>query len=258
MSKTFNFDGPYLKVKRAEHHIDNLKRIFAAHVNANKNALNPKRRGKAWIPARGIGTPIPTHTPTILGDAIHNLRAALDHAYCVLVESNGCNIMTHPNKRNINFPFTEDTSGQSREGSVQGHAKLGCTPSQPVIRHIFDVVQPYKGGHGDDLLSIHLLDIADKHMILIPIASKFKAERIEFTDGGGVSGITFISEGQSYGSTIAFGGGVGPQKGANNQASFDICFGRGQPFEFQPILPVLERLHGRTVETLKGLEVFLS
>lgn len=261
MSGTLNFTGPFLKTERAKHHIDHLKRVFDAHIMANKNALRPKRHGQVWKPVAPIGTPLPPHTPTIIGDAMHNLRASLDHAYCILVEANGCDISTHPKRSNIKFPFTEKGTRQDLKGSINGHAKLGIAPSQAVIDHIFGVIQPYPGGNGSDLLAVHVLDIADKHMMLLPTEQEVHIHNLETEDGSKISGITLVRvppRGEVVtGNAIGFTPGTRLKQDANNKASFNIVFGRGQPFEGQPILPILDKMLGRTIETLNGLKSFL-
>lgn len=257
MASNPTFEGPYLKAKRAEIHIRDLKKMFAAHAAKNKRALFGKQKGKWRHTGRSFGTPLPRHTPTILGDALHNLRASLDHAYCELVQANGCDVFNHPKRRHIKFPFTEKESGRDLEGSVQGHAKLGIGPSQAVIRHIFDVIQPYAGGNGSYLLAIHLLDIADKHMILLPTEHSTKITRLEMDNGTVISGIELVHAGPSQAAMLQIGPSVRPKRDADNQLAIEICFGRGQPFEGEPILPLLNKLHARTIETLKDLQRFL-
>jgi hypothetical protein len=52
-----------------------------------------------------VGTNLPKHVPTILADAVHNLRTALDHTYCQLVTHNG----SVPNTQ-TQFYFAKDRS----------------------------------------------------------------------------------------------------------------------------------------------------
>lgn len=241
MSDKVAFSGPYLKTERAEHHIDDLEAVFKRYVRVNEKALIPKYNRKV----RSIGDSFPKHTPTILGDAIHNLRAALDHAYCILVEANGGTVNKH-----VRFPFTEKGSGKELEGSIQGHAEAGCGPSDKMIRVIFDEIQPYPGGKGEDLIGLHVLDIADKHMVLLPTQQRTHVEAIRMIDGGGIFGLTLVTEGAP---AIVFpSGSLDPNH--HQKASFEIIFGNGQPFEGQPIIPTLKSLAARVDETLHLLE----
>lgn len=74
---TVDFYGPRLKVERAEQHIGELEDIFVQYVRDNVKRL----RGET-VPT------FPNYTPTVLG-ALHNLRAALDHAYHIVAEAKG-------------------------------------------------------------------------------------------------------------------------------------------------------------------------
>src|SRR5258708_31287825 len=99
MAKDIDFRGPFLKTERAEHHINHLEDVFRGYVRASKKAVAPKFNRK--VRERQIGGNFPQHTSTILGDALHNLRAALDHAYCILVEANGGTVNKY-----TRFPFS--------------------------------------------------------------------------------------------------------------------------------------------------------
>jgi hypothetical protein len=262
MPALFNFDGPYLKAERAKHHIDQIKSIFAAHVAANEDAFRAKDHGEARQAELRVGTPLPKHTPTILGDALHNLRATLDHAYCVLVEENGCDLASHPKASKVKFPFTANGTRRDLEGSINGHVKLGIAPRQAVIDHIFDVVQPYPGGHGEDLLAVHILDIADKHMTILPVDHEVHVERIETENGSVIQGITFgrvvPPAATVTGSAIFVSADTFLKKDANNKITLQMGFGRGQPFEGRPVIPILDKMMGRVMQTLKELETFLT
>lgn len=249
MGKPLDFSGPYLKTERAKHHIRQLEGVFRTHLRENKKALSPNRYRQMRERGPPIGTAFPKHTPTILGDALHNLRASLDHAYCALIEANG-----HTVHERSFFPIVNPggkDSWQSRKASMQGHEKTGFGPGLHMIDVLFNEVQPYDGGNGEALVKLHVLDIADKHMVLLPTEQHTRVENVRFEGGGGISGITFVTSGAP---AIAFGPGARLEQSHNNKATFDICFGRGQPYEGEPILPVLWGLKGRVDDTLQLLE----
>ena len=246
MAKDIDFYGPFLKSERAEQHIHELELRFAEYVRTNEQALraDPDDHG-GKLPDLGVG--LSPHTPTILGDAIHNLRAALDHAYCILVEANGGTVNKH-----TKFPFTENGTRQDLEGSAKGQAKAAGGPSDKMIGVIFDEIQPYPGGRGADLIGLHVLDIADKHMVLLPTEARTSVEALNLQGGGGVFNITLITSGG--GKPVAFDPGVRFEKDHDPKVAFEICFGNGQPFEGQPIMPILKSLAARVNETLQLLE----
>lgn len=247
MTQAIDFSGPDLKIERAKQHITELEAMFDRHLAANHDSV--KARGSASRPKLTvIGSALPRHTPTILGDALHNLRAALDHAYCILIEANGSTI----HDRSF-FPIIRDVAHlQSQRGSVDGHKKLGHAPSDRVIASIFDVIQPYPGGNGADLVKLHVLDVADKHMVLLPSEQHTEVTRLDFPGGSRISGITFV--GPPGVSAIAIEGDYRPEDARENNVTFKICFGRGQPYEGEPIVPTLHTLLEKVRSTLQTLK----
>jgi hypothetical protein len=243
MAKDIDFSGPHLKTERANHHIRELERIFKIHIAANQKALVPKYNRK---PRTVIGTRFPKHTPTILGDALHNLRSALDHAYCILVEANGGTVNKH-----TKFPFTEKGSRKELEDSAKAHAEKAGGPSDKIIAVVFDDIQPYPGGKGADLIKLHVLDIADKHMMLLPTEQRTEIRSIRTTSGNMIVGCVSTN---SADGDVVIGPGEGLDPDHDNKATFNICFGRGKPYEGEPILPVLKGLAARVHETLRLLE----
>jgi hypothetical protein len=241
MSKDISFYGPFLKTERAEDHIHELERVFWSYIRQNEQALRRNRyRQMRERGRRGLGLGFPVHTPTILGDALHNLRAALDHAYCILVEANG-----HTINDWSTFPISKSPDWQSLKGSVEGKAKAGNGLSQAMIDFIFSEIQPYPGGKGEDLVQLHVLDLADKHTVLLPTEQHTHVEDVAFDDGSRITGITFVTQGDP---AIELGEGVGFEPKHHHKAAFEICFGGGKPYEGQPILPILKGLSARVNE----------
>jgi hypothetical protein len=249
-----DFYGPYLKVERAEHHVRQLETIFRHYIADNMKRLRPKRNHRTLNHATPKRVAFPKHTSTVLGDAIHNLRASLDHAYCTLVEANGGTVT-----RDVYFPFRKER--QSGEASIERHKEKGLAPSDKVCRVIFDDIQPYDGGKLG-LYDLHLLDITDKHRVLIPTMSVEKVERLDFLDsagnkaGGGIRHITFLDKYPQDGS-----GGLlssllphGTILQGDPKNAFYIAFDLGQPFAGQGVLDTLNDLRMKVGNALKLLE----
>ena len=153
------FDSAKQKIVRAEHHIGDLEVQFAAFV-----AERPHRFSIQIDPATGhlaIGVRfvkgLPDHFAAIIGDAIHNLRTALDHAVWELV-----GIDHGTQDRYLQFP-TGDTRA-SFEATCNGIK----TPSQWVKNALF-ATEAFVGGKGMDLYHISKLDNSDKHIEITPV-----------------------------------------------------------------------------------------
>jgi hypothetical protein len=101
---------------------------------------------------------VPLEFSAILGDSIHNLRAALDLLACELVRLN------HQNDDDVYFPFAN-----SAADFPPMLARRHMDRSSPQVQALLHSLKPYRGGD-DELRAIHDLDIVDKHQMLIPAA----------------------------------------------------------------------------------------
>jgi hypothetical protein len=106
--------------------------------------------------------PLPHCIPIIAGDAVHNLRSALDHLAWQLVEAGGGN----PNDR-TSFPIiTADAKAGQRYASAVGQGEMA--KMKPGALNLLESIQPYKSGD-DTLAAIHQLDIWDKHRLIVAV-----------------------------------------------------------------------------------------
>jgi hypothetical protein len=161
------FYGSKLKVKRADHHIRTLKDTLNAFMQTEFYRVRIEEdvevRGQRFIPPfHRVKVEIfqepPSDIPLIIGDAIHNLRSALDLAVCEMIEGFGGTVTprTHFPIRNSR----EEVVSAIKEGAVYG---APCD----LVTFLIEIIQPYEGGN-DSLYTLHTLDIRDKHRIIIP------------------------------------------------------------------------------------------
>ena len=244
------FFGPFLKVDRAYQHIAQLETIFGVFLATNQNLLAGEPHhdvGKETV----LGQGFPIHTAAVLGDAIHNLRAALDHAYCILIEQNSQVV-----DDGTYFPFLKD--GKGLKGTIYGGKKPKPVPNSKIIRCIVEDIQPYTGGKLS-LYDLHLLDRTDKHRVLIPTALTMTVGVLEITTAAGKvitwEGGTFVADhGKPHTSGFfSAPGGTIKDKG-DTQTSFDISFGEGQPCQGEAVIPKLHDLGLSVIAALKLLE----
>jgi hypothetical protein len=149
------------KIEWAEAHAKNLEAIRDGFIQSkpytvgSEPDLKPGHEGLH----RYFPTSIKDVDPRIAliaGDIIHNLRSALDHLACQLVEVAGNSITDQ-----TMFPIAKGDS--INEPSFSGKVKGMRKAAQDKIRS----AEPYKGGKGHDLWVLHKLDIADKHHALL-------------------------------------------------------------------------------------------
>ena len=108
----------------------------------------------------------------ISGDAVHNLRAALDHAYCEIVSP----YATSPREeRKVQFPFCETAAGLE----IAVKKRLADRVSASFFQALIDL-KPFGDNGGNKLLYlIHEMDAVDKHRLLIPTCDETRLHQIE-------------------------------------------------------------------------------
>jgi hypothetical protein len=85
------FNGPRLKIERGKRHIEELRGEVSRFLAEQPYRLVVEADTDPAFQRLVLDnvTAFPKEIPLILGDAIHNLRAALDHLACILVRENG-------------------------------------------------------------------------------------------------------------------------------------------------------------------------
>lgn len=252
-----------LKIGRAEYHINDLNRQIDVYLSQKPLRLmtegNPSADEETHFIEEQLA--IPDGFSLSIGDAVHNLRSALD----ILIFG----MIGHRAKKpeNVQFPFAkrEDSlvsTMQRRETELAG---------EKVVAEI-KALKPYVGGDVW-LSSLHALDIADKHKLIIPVASTARMSSLELARmipalKGDASVEAGISQGAVFRNT--FGGdratrranrrNIRPGKYERNfQPTFEICFGEDQPFSRQPVVPTLVTLANKTNDIVIRLaDAFVS
>jgi hypothetical protein len=99
------FRGSRLKIERANKHIQELCSVVTAFFQTDPYRIdieNNPYRGLSQVRFQFTGA-LPSEVPLIIGDAVHNLRSALDLAVCHAISLGGGN----PSKY-TRFPFAEN------------------------------------------------------------------------------------------------------------------------------------------------------
>jgi hypothetical protein len=152
----------HLKIERAKKHILDLESEWTAFLKSGGYVIAPdddlNKRERSYRVS--IAKDIPDAISLIAGDAIHNLRSALDHvAYCLVSIGTG-----RPGPfPGIYFPVAETPAKYKTAfpGKVQGMR-------QDAIDAL-SIIEPYGGGKGEILWQLHSLDNIDKHRLLLTV-----------------------------------------------------------------------------------------
>jgi hypothetical protein len=110
--------------------------------------------------------PVPEDLADIVGDAVCNLRSALDYAAYAIATP------TKPGTRNAAFPFAQNSDELER--SIRKRSR----DVPPGIVALFRSFQPYGGGN-PILHTLNRMCNQDKHCTLIPMAESIGAANID-------------------------------------------------------------------------------
>ena len=100
------FENAKLKIKRAKHHIIELNGQIDTYSAQHPLRIFRSFDSKASQVTYRVKTkiPMPEDIPLIIGDAIHNLRSALD---LLIYEMVGDKCKTAGQRKNVQFPFSK-------------------------------------------------------------------------------------------------------------------------------------------------------
>jgi hypothetical protein len=155
-----DYSGALLKVERAEVHISELDFLLFTYLRRRPYCIVQKMD----FETEEFGFEItlterpPATAALLLGDALHNLRAALDHTISAIAAAGG-----HPIEKTF-FPFA------SSSATIEQAIKKGVALAGEEAMNICRGLSPYPGGN-DALWGLHAADIADKHRAIIPGAA---------------------------------------------------------------------------------------
>jgi hypothetical protein len=186
----------------------------------------------------------------ITGDAIHNLRSALDIAWVDTVNAigRGATGWTH-------FPIGPDKPKNWLEGCLKG---VGIDDTSRVFDFIVNDVKCYEGGDSD-ILALHVLDIDDKHELLIPLLAATGVTGVELENEDGpidrfdIVLTRFNAPGIS--STYRHPVGLETKLKNHGEIRFQITFGKGIPTEKLEIIPTLNRFSDKVWEIVRRLQI---
>jgi hypothetical protein len=150
------FDSPKLTLKRAKHHIRDLKEVIKTFTNEHpwSYVIDSESQAPNNVHKIRFHTPPPASAASILFDAVNNLRASLDQiGYSAAIASGKIK------PEGTKFLFGDAAKNTSKRNS---------TDLPPEIEALFRSIEPYKGGSGQLLWAINRLCNTKKHCNLVP------------------------------------------------------------------------------------------
>jgi hypothetical protein len=255
--RTNLWDPPRLKIERAVHHIHDFNAKAAEFLSKKpfETVVRSQPTGAEDTICIQAKEAIPDEFALIIGDAVHNLRTALDLAIFGIIGTRA------KNPESVQFPFGKNVYS-FKNAFTQRQIDIA---GENVRRAVCDL-KPYDGGN-EPLYGVHRLDIQDKHKLIFTfgkvvqmigddvrklhpaLSHWYGPGPIEFVDVK--SGVLFrINYEGNTGKFIRTTGEV--EKKTEFQPPFSICFAQDQPFGGSLVVPALRDMT-REIEHAIGL-----
>lgn len=239
--KSAPFEDPRAKVENARDHISRVQSTFEEHWNAG-----PQVRVTSLLDATtynfGSGQPVPKKVQMAAGDAIHNLRSALDIMAGDVVQASG------QSRKGVYFPFAggaAELDGQIKQKQFHRAA--------PEAINLLKSLEPYKGGN-IALRALHDLDVTDKHNFIIPSAQAHQMN----IEGPGfrLQGCTFGGNAVDISLDDRASGEVTPLN--ISKVTPKLMFAHNVPLAGQEVIPTLHSLADLTLSIIEAFAALFS
>lgn len=248
--------GPRLKVKRAYRHIDEIIAQTSPlskdwhSIGMEADICPPYAKPTGFTLRYRPTEPIAELVALMIGDAVHNLRTALDHLATGIRSSSKWKGDAHFPMRTRREELVSPAGQPIRELDLIEAVLPGSAHS------LLDKIRPADGAD-EPLWAFHTLDNDDKHNLILPTVAVVMIDGINVKIGGttltdcGVDGdathpINLI------GSDVPFA-----VKG-DLKTVVDVKFGKGGSFEDEPVIPTLTQIAGIVSRTLDEFERLIN
>jgi hypothetical protein len=240
------WETPYgnaaLKIERANKHIfDFQERLLASSDRYGPSLHLDGNTGEKFLYYSMEDRYLRSDLALIAGDAIHNLRSALDIAWVEIVGSRATKF--------TKFPIDSSKPRNWLESILINNA--GIDSASGIFDLVLNHVKGYKGGDRD-ILALNDLDIDDKHHLLIPMLAITGIQGIELeNEDGSIDRLDIATTRfEPYRRTV----GINTQLKNHGRVAFFVTFGEGTLVKNLPIIPTLERFSGKVWEIVQHLK----
>lgn len=197
------FAASYTKLDRAREFISEFEKEVEKYFSSKPLSIRVTPNSEGQL-VEGAYKAFGLKPGAIVGDAVHNMRTALDLMASELA------VMKRKSPKNVLFPFCKDKNALDDAIKDKNFKKCG-DDAVALLKEI----APYCGGN-DKLRALHDMDIEDKHTALV--TSNTKAN-FRYDPSSVPSGEYFDVD-----------------------ADFAVIFPYGHPFENLPVLDTLKEL----------------
>jgi hypothetical protein len=245
-----NFLGSKKKIQRAAKHMQDLN-AWITVSDFYTLSINKDADRNVWLTLFYDLTALPTEDAAVMiGDALHNLRSALDILWNdTIVECGG-----RPTKWS-RFPIRDTADELKAPLSNLLEQQQIETEVQNLLLH---TVKPYKAGNYS-IWALDDLNVRDKHQLLIPTLKIMNIWDVSFEDENGkewpLNNILIADEPWTIRLKEFWGKNLKVKN--KGQSASNIFFDIGFPFEGKPIIPALDGIAKEVLRTVEAFESFL-
>lgn len=243
-----DFAAAVAKVERANHHISDfatqVRRFFDGYpYNVMQEADQETQRfgyhlyERRRFPDRRFAL--------IIGDALHNLRSALDYLISACSRANGAS------QDRSQFPF----AGEEKKLADAIDRHVTKAGAGEIAAGLVRRLKPYPGGN-DSLIALHALDNIDKHRLVLPLACKIEvtvtAGLYEGLPESSATGSIYSPEGTS--AFIAAQDGYEDAIAHDFSYTGDVVFYKDSMLPNQPCVEALYELSACVADVIEAFE----
>jgi hypothetical protein len=159
-----------LKIERADKHINDFKAAVGTFLGSNPYKVCTKRNPDTRQLIYYIESvePVPVCIPAITGDILNSLRSALDHlAQQLYLVGTGGSEGSYSAKVGFLISRSAKDFKSGLAGKVQGMQKDAVDA--------ICALEPYDGGQGADLWTLHSLNNIDKHRFIVAVGTMLRS-----------------------------------------------------------------------------------
>jgi hypothetical protein len=240
------FANALLKIKRANKHIADIEeRLRTSSDRYGPSMHMDSKTGEKFLYYYSTDRNLRPDIALIVGDAIHNLRCALDIAWVGTVTA----LSPKPPSRQCKFPIYPAGTRHNLESVLTKSTEI--PESSPVIPLMLDGVKCYEGGDSD-ILALSELDIDDKHSVLIPMLTVTGVEGVEVEHEDGTINVyeIMLVPPNSYRTTVPLESKIKN----HGQVRFEITFREGTRLKGVDVLPTLKRISWKVSRIVRRLQ----
>jgi len=244
-----------LKIERANKHItelDNAVREFLKPHPYGVRLEKDPESGNSLLQYGWTETVPAEQFALIIGDAVHNLRTALDLAWVDTIQK------IFGSAKHAKFPVCETVAKLESDLSKGRKIRDTCFALYDLM---VSEIKPYEGGN-DAIWALHRLDILDKHRLLIPLLNVGAVTLDVEDDRGNVwEDCTFVVTGASVGAhgpytAISVPGNLRINR--YGDPSVDILFDSGLLAEGKHVIPTLRQFSEVVAGVVGHLELITA